>query len=116
MKGKIFKRGDYWYEADYHEGAFVSLRRIEGGERPLPGTFFGGSIPATCRKGSVFLNNKLLEEWTDPLLKKVSTTVYLTKGQVQGLKELSFSTGVPASEYIRRGVEAVLQENELGSV
>ncbi len=43
--------------------------------------------------------------------KKVSTTVYLTPEQLDALKALSERTRVPVAEYIREGVEMVLQRH-----
>ncbi len=41
--------------------------------------------------------------------KKISTTVYLTEEQVQGLKQLHERTRVPIAEYIRMGIDLILQ-------
>ena len=43
--------------------------------------------------------------------KKVSTTVYLTEEQLEALKALSERTRVPAAEYIREGVDLVLERH-----
>jgi predicted DNA-binding protein len=43
--------------------------------------------------------------------KKVSTTVYITQDQSQQLKELHARTKVPVAEYIRQGIDKVLEEN-----
>jgi len=43
--------------------------------------------------------------------KKISTTVYLTEGQVSLLKELHARTRVPIAEYIRMGIDMVLDQN-----
>jgi len=43
--------------------------------------------------------------------KKISTTVYLTERQLQALKELNRRTRVPIAEYIRLGIDKVLEEN-----
>lgn len=40
--------------------------------------------------------------------KKVSTTVYLTEEQVSALKELHHRTRVPIAEYIRMGIDLIL--------
>ena len=40
---------------------------------------------------------------------KVSTTVYLERAQDERLKALSKRTRVPVAEYIRQGVDMVLQ-------
>lgn len=42
--------------------------------------------------------------------KKISTTVYITPEQNQTLKELSDRTKVPVAEYIRQGIDLVLQK------
>ena len=44
--------------------------------------------------------------------KKISTTVYITSDQDAKLKMLSERTGLPVAEYIRRGIDRILQENE----
>lgn len=43
--------------------------------------------------------------------KKVSTTVYLTKSQLEKLKQLHERTKVPVAEYIRQGIDLVLRAN-----
>jgi hypothetical protein len=43
--------------------------------------------------------------------KKISTTVYLTEEQVSLLKELHARTRVPIAEYIRMGIDMVLEKN-----
>jgi hypothetical protein len=43
--------------------------------------------------------------------KKVSTTVYLTEEQVAQLKELHRRTRVPIAEYIRLGIDLILQKH-----
>ena len=43
--------------------------------------------------------------------KKVSTTVYLTGDQLRALKALSERTRVPVAEYIREGVDMVLERH-----
>ncbi len=40
-----------------------------------------------------------------------STTIYITDNQDQTLRALSDATGVPASEYIRRGIDMILAAN-----
>lgn len=47
--------------------------------------------------------------------KKVSTTVYLTEEQNEMLKLLNKKTKVPIAEYIRQGVDLVLEkyQNEI---
>ena len=42
--------------------------------------------------------------------KKVSTTVYLTEDQVNALKELHNRTRVPIAEYIRMGIDMILEK------
>lgn len=41
--------------------------------------------------------------------KKISTTVYLTEDQVIALKELHHRTKVPIAEYIRMGIDQILE-------
>ncbi len=43
--------------------------------------------------------------------KKISTTVYLTEEQVVALKELHARTRVPIAEYIREGIDMILQKH-----
>ena len=43
--------------------------------------------------------------------KKVSTTVYLEEDQLEALKKLSDRTRVPVAEYIREGVDMVLERH-----
>jgi hypothetical protein len=43
--------------------------------------------------------------------KKISTTVYITKGQAEKLKQLHERTKVPVAEYIRQGIDMVLRQN-----
>lgn len=45
------------------------------------------------------------------LRKKVSTTVYITEEQNQFLKELNDKTRVPIAEYIRQGIDLILEKN-----
>jgi predicted DNA-binding protein len=42
--------------------------------------------------------------------KKISTTVYITPEQSQRLKELHERTKVPVAEYIRQGIDLVLEK------
>ncbi|MDB4965711.1 MAG: hypothetical protein JWN44_1400 [Myxococcales bacterium] len=42
--------------------------------------------------------------------KKISTTVYITPEQDAALKQLNAKTKVPVAEYIRQGIELVLQK------
>lgn len=42
--------------------------------------------------------------------KKISTTVYLTEDQLLALKELNDRTRVPIAEYIRMGIDHVLDK------
>ncbi|MEE2959868.1 MAG: ribbon-helix-helix domain-containing protein [Myxococcota bacterium] len=43
--------------------------------------------------------------------KKISTTVYITQTQSERLKQLHGRTKVPVAEYIRQGIDMVLEEN-----
>ena len=43
--------------------------------------------------------------------KKVSTTVYLTEDQVAALKTLHHRTRVPIAEYIRMGIDMILERH-----
>ena len=42
--------------------------------------------------------------------KKISTTVYLTADQVRALKDLHERTKVPIAEFIRMGIDAILEK------
>ena len=43
--------------------------------------------------------------------KKVTTTVYITEEQSQLLKELNRRTKVPVAEFIREGIDLILEKN-----
>jgi hypothetical protein len=43
--------------------------------------------------------------------KKISTTVYLTVEQVRALKDLHERTRVPIAEYIRMGIDLILEKH-----
>lgn len=43
--------------------------------------------------------------------KKISTTVYLTAEQVRALKDLHERTRVPIAEYIRMGIDLILEKH-----
>ena len=45
------------------------------------------------------------------LRKKISTTVYITEEQNVFLKELNDKTKVPIAEYIRQGIDLILEKN-----
>ena len=42
--------------------------------------------------------------------KKISTTIYITPEQNEALKNLNERTKVPVSEYIRQGIDLVLEK------
>lgn len=44
--------------------------------------------------------------------KKISTTVYITQEQNEKLKALHEKTKVPVSEYIREGIDLVLEKHK----
>jgi predicted DNA-binding protein len=44
--------------------------------------------------------------------KKLSTTVYITPEQNHLLKQLSDRTKVPVAEYIRQGIDMILDKNK----
>ena len=44
--------------------------------------------------------------------KKISTTVYITQEQSEQLKLLNRKTKVPVAEYIREGIDLVLQKHK----
>ena len=41
--------------------------------------------------------------------KKVSTSVYITEEQSQKLKQLNERTKIPVAEYIRQGIDMILE-------
>ncbi len=43
--------------------------------------------------------------------KKISTTVYITQDQIEQLKMLNQKTKVPVAEYIREGIDLVLDKH-----
>ena len=45
------------------------------------------------------------------MAKKITTTVYITEEQNQLLKELNRRTKVPIAEFIREGIDMVLDKN-----
>jgi hypothetical protein len=42
--------------------------------------------------------------------KKISTTIYITPEQNEQLKQLNSKTRVPVAEYIRQGIDMVLEK------
>ncbi len=44
--------------------------------------------------------------------KKISTTVYITEEQKRKLEILHNRTKVPIAEYIRQGIDLILEENK----
>ena len=44
--------------------------------------------------------------------KKISTTVYITQEQSESLKMLHKKTKVPVAEYIREGIDMVLEKHK----
>lgn len=42
--------------------------------------------------------------------KKISTTIYITAEQDEKLKRLNARTRVPVAEYIRQGIDRILEE------
>lgn len=44
-------------------------------------------------------------------MKKIATTVYITEDQQQLLKELNRRTRVPIAEFIREGIDLVLEKH-----
>ncbi len=43
--------------------------------------------------------------------RKVSTTIYITAEQSERLKELAHKTKVPVAEYIRQGIDLILDRD-----
>lgn len=44
--------------------------------------------------------------------KKISTTVYITEEQNEKLKQLNNITKVPIAEYIRQGIDLILERHK----
>jgi predicted DNA-binding protein len=44
--------------------------------------------------------------------KKISTTIYITPEQNERLKELNQKTKVPVAEYIRQGIDLILEKHK----
>jgi len=44
--------------------------------------------------------------------KKISTTIYITPEQDEQLKALNRATKVPVAEYIRQGIDLILQQHQ----
>lgn len=44
--------------------------------------------------------------------KKISTTIYITPEQNELLKQLNQKTKVPVAEYIRQGIDLILQKHK----
>jgi predicted DNA-binding protein len=44
--------------------------------------------------------------------KKISTTIYITPEQSELLKELNQKTKVPVAEYIRQGIDLILEKHK----
>ncbi len=44
--------------------------------------------------------------------KKISTTIYITPEQNELLKELNQRTKVPIAEYIRQGIDLILEKHK----
>ncbi len=44
--------------------------------------------------------------------KKISTTIYITREQNEMLKELNRRTKVPVAEYIREGIDLILEKHK----
>jgi len=44
--------------------------------------------------------------------KKISTTVYITEEQNEHLKQLNDKTKVPIAEFIRQGIDLILEKYE----
>jgi len=43
--------------------------------------------------------------------KKISTTIYITEEQSRSLKALHLKTKVPVAEYIRQGIDLILEKH-----
>ena len=47
-----------------------------------------------------------------PMARKVATTIYITEEQQNLLRELNLRSKVPIAEYIRQGIDLVLNQNK----
>lgn len=74
---------------------YGNVWHVVSGRGPVSAKRFWGNF-----SGEVIVSNK-----------KVSTTVYITQDQSVQLKELHARTKVPVAEYIRQGIDKVLEEN-----
>ena len=53
----------------------------------------------------------MMEETMTTKRKKISTTVYITEEQSEQLKQLHEKTKVPVAEYIRQGIDLILDKH-----
>jgi hypothetical protein len=62
----------------------------------------------------LFESNQKLVNCLEGLMarKKISTTVYITQEQSEQLKQLNEKTKVPVAEYIREGIDLVLDRHK----
>jgi len=67
---------------------------------PLPAQFHRAAAPAAPQPGRRTMPRK-----------KVSTTIYIEPEQLELLKTLNERTKVPMAEYIREGIDLVLQKH-----
>ncbi|MEK6606160.1 MAG: ribbon-helix-helix domain-containing protein [Myxococcota bacterium] len=44
--------------------------------------------------------------------KKISTTIYITSEQSEALRQLHARTKVPVAEYIRQGIDLILDQHQ----
>jgi predicted DNA-binding protein len=49
---------------------------------------------------------------TIPMRRKISTTIYITPEQDERLKQLHQKTKVPVAEYIRQGIDFILEREK----
>jgi hypothetical protein len=61
------------------------------------------NVAVSRRTGASFGRGKMSR-------KKISTTVYITADQLEKLKVLNEKTKVPVAEYIRQGIDLVLEK------
>lgn len=65
----------------------------------------------TCIISYVIYGN-ITKEIGEMANKKVSTTVYITEEQKRKLEQLHSRTKVPIAEYIRQGIDLILEANK----
>ena len=87
--------------------------RRGGGELARRSPIAGGVEPSqgsTDNETGVFDLRRMVMHGLAMARKKISTTVYITPEQNEALKQLHDKTRVPVAEYIRQGIDLVLEK------